>query len=248
MAGPRERLSVVVLTSIRLGIEVTAALRALPQVGQLTLFTAPAAPDRTTASLIRTTWRHEGMRGLLNAALRKTRKAAHIQENRSPAALAPRRCPKVAHFPMARFHSDICRARIAGLAPDLGVVVGTHILRGDLFNIPRLGCINLHLGAAPQFRGSSPGFYELLEGVPEAGVTIHRVTDTLDGGNILLQERFPLETAPEGDPVEYLRRYLAEVLCPNGVRMMAAARRRAEKRLAAGAAREVDIRFDRTVC
>ena len=222
MAGDRERLSVVVLTSIPLGIEVTAALRALPEVGQLTLFTAPAAPDRTTASLIRNTWRHEGMRGLLAAVLRKTRKAVHLQENRGLAVLATRRCPNVAHFPMARFHSDICRARIAGLAPDLGVVVGTHFLKSDLFGVPRLGSINLHLGAAPEFRGSSPGFYELLAGVPEAGVTIHRVTDTLDGGNILLQERFPLETAPEGDPVDYLRRYLAAVLCPNGVRMMAA--------------------------
>ncbi|MGH7499097.1 MAG: formyltransferase family protein [Gemmatimonadales bacterium] len=223
MARARERLSVVVLTSIPLGIEVTAALRALPEVGQLTLFSAPAIPHQTTASLIRTTWRHEGMRGLLDAALRRARKAARLQENRSPAALAARRCPNVAHFPMAQFHSDACRARISGLAPDLGVVVGTHVLKGDLFTIPRLGCINLHLGAAPEFRGSSPGFYELLEGVPEAGVTIHRVTDTLDGGDILLQERFPLETAPDGDPVDYLRRYLAEVLCPNGVRMMAAA-------------------------
>ena len=82
------------------------------------------------------------------------------------------------------------------MAPDLGVVVGAPILRTELFSLPRLGCINLHLGAAPEFRGSSPGFYELLEGVAEVGVTVHRVTDTLDGGNILLQERFPLDIAP----------------------------------------------------
>ncbi len=109
------------------------------------------------------------------------------------------------------------------MAPDLGVVVGTHVLHRDLFAIPRLGCVNLHLGAAPEFRGSSPAFYEMLEGVPEAGVTIHRVTEALDGGNILLQERFPLDIAPGIDPLQYLRRYLAEVLAPNGVRMMAAA-------------------------
>ena len=63
----------------------------------------------------------------------------------------------------------------------------------------------------------------MLEGVAEVGVTVHRVTETLDGGNILLQERFPLDIAPSGDPVQYLRRYVAETLCPNGARMMAAA-------------------------
>jgi folate-dependent phosphoribosylglycinamide formyltransferase PurN len=223
MAGPRERLSVVVLTSIPLGIEVAAALRALPEVGQLTLLTAPAAPDKSLAQQLRDTHRYEGLPGLLRAALRRARKMLRREDGRTLAAQAARRCPSVAHFAMARFHSKACHARIEAMAPDLGVVVGTHILRSDLFSVPRLGCINLHLGAAPEFRGSSPGFYEMLEGVAEVGVTVHRVTDTLDGGNILLQERFPLDIAPEGDPLAYLRRYVAEVLGPNGIRMTAAA-------------------------
>ncbi len=223
MRHHRKRLSVVVLTSIPLGIEVAEALRELPGVRQLTLLTAPAAPHRSTAALIRNTWRHEGMPGLLRAVLRRARKAAGLLDGRMLAAYAAQHCPNVAHVAMSRFHSDVCRARIRALAPDLGVVVGTHILKADLFTIPRLGCINLHLGAAPEFRGSSPGFYEMLEGVPQAGVTIHRVTDTLDGGNILLQERFPLDIAPEGDPIEYLHNYVADTLYPNGVRMMAAA-------------------------
>jgi folate-dependent phosphoribosylglycinamide formyltransferase PurN len=213
----------VVLTSIPLGIEVAAALKALPEVGRIVLLTAPAAPSRSMLDQLKVTWRYEGIPGLLRAVLRRARKAARLEEGNKVAAQAARRCPSVAHFAMPRFHSETCRAFIDAMAPDLGVVVGTHILRGDLYRIPRLGCINLHLGAAPEFRGSSPGFYELLEGVGEAGVTIHRVTDTLDGGNILLQERFPLDIAPKGDPLEYLSRYVADVLCPNGVRMMTAA-------------------------
>ncbi len=223
MARPRERLSVVVLTSIPLGIDVARALKALPEVGQITLLTAPAAPSRSAIELIRATYRYEGLPGLLQAIVRRARKAARLEEEHKLAAQAARRCPRVAHFAMARFHSEACLAKIQAMAPDLGVVVGTHILRSELFTIPRLGCINLHLGAAPDFRGSSPAFYEMLEGVPEAGVTIHRVTDTLDGGSILLQERFALDLAPDGDPIAYLRRFVAEVLCPNGVRMMAAA-------------------------
>ena len=223
MSGRREKLSVVVLTSIPLGIEVAAALKSLPEVGQLTLLTAPAAPGRSVVRLLLDTWRYEGLPGLRHAIARRLRKALHLQDRAALATQAARRCPSVAHFAMEAFHSETCRAHLDAMAPDLGVVVGTHILRADLYSIPRLGSINLHLGAAPEFRGSSPAFYEMLEGVPEAGVTIHRVTDTLDGGNILLQERFPLDLAPDGDPLVYLKRYLAEVLCPNGVRMAAAA-------------------------
>lgn len=223
MAGAREKLSVVVLSSIPLGVEVAAALRALPEVGQLALITAPAAPDKSIAQLLRDTYRYEGPMGLLRAAIRRARKLLGLQERHMLAALAARRCPSVAHFAMAGFHSKACYDRIEAMAPDLGVVVGAPILRTELFSLPRLGCINLHLGAAPEFRGSSPGFYELLEGVAEVGVTVHRVTETLDGGNILLQERFPLDIAPSGDPVQYLRRYIGETLCPNGARMMAAA-------------------------
>jgi folate-dependent phosphoribosylglycinamide formyltransferase PurN len=221
-ASPR-RLSVVVLTSIPLGVEVAAALRARPEVGKLVLLTAPAAPARSTLGQLQATWRFEGLPGLIRAALRRVRKAARLEDENKVAALAARRCPNVAHFAMPRFHSDACREFLDAMAPDLGVVVGTHILRGEIFSRPRLGSINLHLGAAPEFRGSSPGFFEMLEGVPEVGVTVHRVTDTLDGGNILLQERFPLDIAPRGDPLAYLSRYVSEVLCPNGVRMMAAA-------------------------
>jgi folate-dependent phosphoribosylglycinamide formyltransferase PurN len=223
MTATPKRLSVVVMTSIPLGVEVAAALRALPEVGKLVLLTAPAAPARSTLGQLEATWRYEGLPGLLRAILRRVRKATRLEEENKVAALAARRCPQVAHFAMPRFHSEACRDFLEGMAPDLGVVVGTHILRSEIFSRPRLGSINLHLGAAPEFRGSSPGFYEMLEGVTEVGVTIHRVTDTLDGGNILLQERFPLDIVPRGDPLAYLSRYVADVLCPNGVRMAAAA-------------------------
>jgi folate-dependent phosphoribosylglycinamide formyltransferase PurN len=223
MTASPQRLSVVVLTSIPLGVEVAAALRARPEVGKLVLITAPAAPARSILGQLETTWRYEGLPGLIRAAVRRGRKAARLEEKNKMAGLAARRCPNVAHFAMPRFHSDGCRDLLDRMAPDLGVVVGTPILRSDIFSRPRLGSINLHLGAAPEFRGSSPAFFEMLEGVAEVGVTIHRVTETLDGGNILLQERFPLDLAPSGDPLAYLGRYVSDVLCPNGVRMMATA-------------------------
>ena len=70
-------------------------------------------------------------------------------------------------------------------APDLGVVLGTRILKRPTFSIPALGCINLHKGKVPEFRGMPPAFWELYEGAESAGVTVHFVDEGLDTGDII---------------------------------------------------------------
>ncbi len=121
------------------------------------------------------------------------------------------------------FHSEECLDRVRRLAPDLGVVAGTAALSEVLFAIPRLGSINLHIGKAPEYRSAAPGFWELYNGESEVGITIHRVAKELDAGDIWLQETFPLDPAPAGDPLAYVERYRKEVLQPEGVRMLATA-------------------------
>ena len=100
------------------------------------------------------------------------------------------------------------------------MVAGTYVLQESVFSIPRLGSINLHSGKAPEYRGAAPGFWELYNGEREVGITIHRVAAALDAGDILVQETFPLDPAPAGDPLDYLERFRAEVLRPNGVRLL----------------------------
>ena len=68
---------------------------------------------------------------------------------------------------------------------DLGIVLGARILKRPVFEIPRLGCINLHKGKVPDYRGMPPGFWELYEGEKSAGVTVHFVDAGLDTGDVL---------------------------------------------------------------
>jgi methionyl-tRNA formyltransferase len=75
---------------------------------------------------------------------------------------------------------------------DLGVVLGTNILKASVFNIPRLGSINLHQGLAPYYRGGPPVFWELFNDESEVGITIHFVAAKVDTGDIILQETLPL--------------------------------------------------------
>ncbi len=212
-------LRVVVLTSSAVGVEVAACLAHLAEVRMLTVMTTRVAPrPQSPLRKAQVILRHDGPGGLARAILGRWTLPAgrgRLEE------LLRTRCPGIAHVHCDDLHAAASRERLGALAPDLGVVAGAYVLRREVFAIPRLGCVNLHLGRAPEFRGSSPGFYELLEGVPMVGVTVHRVTEAIDGGAILAQETFALDLAPSGDPLDYLHRYQRDTLLPNGARMMA---------------------------
>jgi folate-dependent phosphoribosylglycinamide formyltransferase PurN len=217
------QLNIAVLTSRAAGIELAAELQHLPELGSLTIVTTSLAPGRSWPRKLRTILRHQGVPGLWAALRNRVRRPSGANQKASLAALIAERCPSARHLHCHDLHAPASLARLRELAPDLGVVFATYKLRPEVFRIPRLGCVNLHLGRAPEFRGSSPGFYEMLEGVPQVGVTIHRVSEQLDGGAILLQEVFPIDLAPPGDPVDYLQQYQSQVLVPNGMRLMAQA-------------------------
>ena len=75
---------------------------------------------------------------------------------------------------------------------ELGIVLGTRILKPATFSVPRLGCINLHKGKVPEYRGMPPGFWELYDGAPSAGVTVHFVDKGLDTGAIVAARSIPI--------------------------------------------------------
>lgn len=61
--------------------------------------------------------------------------------------------------------------------------------------LARRAAINLHPSRLPEFRGPAPLFWQLRAGLRSVGVSLHHVTDELDGGPLLGQCSVPL---PEG--------------------------------------------------
>ncbi len=214
-------LRVAVLSCGDLGAQVARALADTPGVAHVTLVTAPwRRRSLSLAGKVRAVYRAQGLAGFPKVLAAKLRRPDDgIRREPAPPDLPP--CVHAIH--VADFHAPEALAAIARAEPDLGVVAGTYILRPSVFGIPKLGCINLHSGQAPKYRGAAPGFWELHNGETEVGITIHRVAADLDAGDVILQETFPLDPAPAGDPLAYLERYRAEVLRPNGVRLLAAA-------------------------
>jgi methionyl-tRNA formyltransferase len=72
------------------------------------------------------------------------------------------------------------------LAPDLIVsVAAPEIFRKELLRTPPLGCINIHSGRLPVYRGMMPTFWQMMRGEREITVTVHEMAEVLDGGKIL---------------------------------------------------------------
>jgi methionyl-tRNA formyltransferase len=91
-------------------------------------------------------------------------------------------------------HDPAFLAELRKLKPDIGVVISYGvILKPELLQLPRLGHINAHASLLPLLRGAAPVQRALWEGHPETGVTIMRIVEALDAGDILLQQKTPID-------------------------------------------------------
>jgi methionyl-tRNA formyltransferase len=80
------------------------------------------------------------------------------------------------------------------LRPDLIVVAAFgQILRHNVLELPRFGCINVHGSYLPRWRGAAPIQNAILEGDETSGVTIIKLDSGIDTGPILSQKKVLLE-------------------------------------------------------
>ena len=83
--------------------------------------------------------------------------------------------------------------QVKNLEPDLIIVIAYGIILPSKFlNIPKYGCINIHVSLLPRWRGAAPIEHALLAGDEKTGISIISISPKLDAGNILMQESFQL--------------------------------------------------------
>jgi len=86
---------------------------------------------------------------------------------------------------------------------DLGVCVWwPKIIKKRLIDIPKHGFINTHPSYLPYARGKHYNFWTLVEQVP-FGVTIHRIDEGIDTGDILVQKVVPYDWTDTGETLYF---------------------------------------------
>jgi methionyl-tRNA formyltransferase len=92
--------------------------------------------------------------------------------------------------------------RVRAIAPDVIVsVAAPEIFKAKLLGLPPLGCINIHSGRLPAYRGMMPTFWQMLRGEPAVTITVHYMAEKLDTGDVLATRGFALRPSDSLDRV-----------------------------------------------
>ncbi len=88
------------------------------------------------------------------------------------------------------FSSEKCLREINDLNPDLILVYGTSILKGNIVSRYKGKILNIHLGLSPYYRGSGTNYFPFVNNEPEyCGATIMFLDQGVDTGEIIHQIR-----------------------------------------------------------
>ncbi|QLG63295.1 formyltransferase family protein [Halorarum salinum] len=108
--------------------------------------------------------------------------------------------------------------RLAGT--DVALRFGFGFLVGEALSAPTMGVLSFHHGDFREYRGQPMGFWEYVHGRETAGVTLQRITETLDGGEILAERRVDIANAPTWGAVKSRLYAASEGMLAEGIRTL----------------------------
>jgi phosphoribosylglycinamide formyltransferase-1 len=116
------------------------------------------------------------------------------------------------------FDAELVR-RIEGYAPDLTVLAGYMRILTPIFT-EKIRAINLHPSLLPRHKGLRAIERSWEDEHPEGGVSVHRVTSELDGGEILVQYELEKEGFESFDEYEEAIRRIEKEALAEGIRLV----------------------------
>ncbi len=82
-------------------------------------------------------------------------------------------------------------------------IAAPHKFKKKLLGLAKKETINIHHAKLPSYQGMMPNFWQMYHGEKSAGITVHRMNEGIDQGEIILQKEVPIET---NEPLEHLIR------------------------------------------
>ena len=117
-------------------------------------------------------------------------------------------------FQPENFRDEETVEQLRALNPDVCAVVAYgRILPQKVLDIPTCGCINIHASLLPQYRGSAPYQWAVLDGLKETGVSAQHMVWEMDAGDVIDVEKTPIgENETAGEVLDRLAVLGAELL------------------------------------
>ena len=98
-----------------------------------------------------------------------------------------------------KLHQPESKHQLQEWNPDLIIVAAFgQILRREVLDLPKFGCLNVHASLLPRWRGAAPIVAAIREGDTQTGVTIMRMDNGVDTGPVLSQRTEPIHADDTG--------------------------------------------------
>ena len=117
-------------------------------------------------------------------------------------------------FQPENFREEETVEQLRALQPDVVAVVAYgRILPQKVLDLVPSGFINIHASILPQYRGSAPYQWAVLDGLPETGVSAQRMIHKMDAGPVVGVAKTPIgENETAGELLDRLAELGAELL------------------------------------
>ena len=117
-------------------------------------------------------------------------------------------------FQPVNFKDEATIQEFKALKPDICAVVAYgRMLPQTILDTPTCGCVNIHASLLPQYRGSAPYQWAVLDGLNETGVTAQHMVLEMDAGDIIDVEKTPIgENDTAGEVLDRLAVLGADLL------------------------------------
>tara|TARA_B100001287_G_scaffold106033_1_gene89236 strand:+ start:17557 stop:18306 length:750 start_codon:yes stop_codon:yes gene_type:complete len=89
--------------------------------------------------------------------------------------------------------NTLLEKKLLKLKPDIIIAALPHIIPKKIIEIPTIGIFNKHSSLTPHYKGVYPIFWQMLNQEEKMGITIHKMSEKIDEGEILYQRSFNLD-------------------------------------------------------
>ncbi len=104
-------------------------------------------------------------------------------------------------------------AELKSFNADLFIVLAFRMLPKVVWDMPKYGTFNLHASLLPEYRGSAPINWVIINGEKQTGVTTFFIDDKIDSGEILLQQKIEInESETFGDLYDKMQHIGADLV------------------------------------
>ena len=94
--------------------------------------------------------------------------------------------PNIVRCSKHQLHSNFILQTLNKIDADVGFVFGAPLLKKEIFQIPKYGCVNIHTGLVNHYRGVDSSLWAMYDNRPDLiGATLHYIDRTIDAGTVI---------------------------------------------------------------